>query len=159
MRRIGIGILSILLLTLLPAVQAYAASFISIGADPSIGDPHLHVFFKEVGVGGSGTVSYQATSDATATYDCLTSSGNVIGHKTITAQESAMKGETADGKGKVIVLPGSPEQIVISPPPAGNFSCPGGRAPTLASVIYTHLVLTDLTHGVSISSGDTYTFP
>jgi hypothetical protein len=159
MRRICIAILTILLLTLFPAITAHAASFISIGADPKIGDPHLHVFFKEAGLGNTGTINYNAASDATAEYACLNGSGKVPGNKeTVKGPVNRMAAVPIQKNGSITVPQSAP--LTINPPEPGNFSCPGGLKLTLASVSYTHLVLTDTTNGIQDTTlySVTYTF-
>jgi hypothetical protein len=157
MRRIGIAILTILLLTLLPTVRAYAASFISIGADPTIESPDLHVFFKEVGLGNTGTVTYTATSLATAEYACLNGSGKVPDDKeTVTAPANVVAMEPIQKNGSITV-PQSAPLTIIHPGP-GHFSCPGGLTLALVSASYKQLVLTDITHGISDLTLDSLTF-
>jgi hypothetical protein len=160
MRRISIVILSILLLTLFPAVHAYAASFISIGADPTIQSPDLHVFFKEAGLGNAGTITYTATSDATANYACLNGSGKVPGKKETVTAPVNLRATLPIQKNGSITVPQSAPLTIMHPGP-GNFSCPNGLTLTLVSVSYTHLVLTDTTNGISDLTlfSLTFTFP
>jgi hypothetical protein len=138
MRRIGISILTILLLALFPAVGARASSphFITIGADPTIGSPNLNVTFMEAGLGSIGTINYRVTSDATAICECADGSSGP-------ATDPMISATTSFGKnGEVTVSASNPITI---PPPSANFSCYGEQPPTLASVTYTNVMVTDCT--------------
>jgi hypothetical protein len=133
--------------------------FITIGADPTLSSDDLHVFFHEVQVGNSGSITYQATADATVTYGCVDSSGNVVSSaEPFAAPVSAMV--IISRNGSINVKAGS-QELTIEQPGPGSFSCSGGLTLKLLSVSYTHLVLADITNGVCDRSlyNSVFTFP
>ena len=146
MRRISIGM--IFLLAIAAVVFAQAAVFHT--ADASVNSAgSLVVSWDERGLGNGGTdglVHYSLTADAHATYGCINGGGN---HPKATNKETVNGPLTSD-----IALPVSKNgriigSLTVGPLDAGNFSCPGGQALVLGSVLYENVSLTDTTFGSS----------
>jgi hypothetical protein len=170
MRRLG-SLISILLFSLaLAAPAAHAANprFISGTAAVTDGDLRiaehigvhggLLVSFIEVGLGDNEVTSYLVTADATATYVCINKGGKqpqAANKATVAGPVSASVTLTADENGRV---EGS---LPVAPLGPGGFGCPPGQNMVLQSVSYTNVLITDTTHGVSLSIPGTFslTFP
>jgi hypothetical protein len=110
----------------------------------------LVVSFDERGL-GEGDIDYTLTADSVAVYACInggnkhpqaankeTINGDVTGGGTFQAKNGRVQASLSAG-----------------PISAGDFSCPNGQRLVIASVSYTHIVLTDITNGSSIGVADT----
>ena len=153
MRRISIGM--IFLLAIAAVVFAQAAVFHT--ADASVNSAGaLVVSWDERGLGNGGTdglVHYTLAADAHATYGCINGGGN---HPKATNKETVNGPLVAD-----IALPVSKNgriigSLTVGPLDAGNFSCPGGQALVLGSVLYENVSLTDTTFGSTADIAGTF---
>jgi hypothetical protein len=170
MRRLG-SLTSILLFSLaLAAPVAHAAKphFITGTASVTDGDLRiaerigvhggLLVSFIEVGLGDNEVTTYLVTADASATYVCVNNGGNrpqAANKATVGGPVSVSATLTADQNGRV---EGS---LPVPPLGPGEFGCPKGQNMVLESVSYTNVLVTDTTHGASLSIPGTFslTFP
>ncbi|WER47989.1 hypothetical protein CupriaWKF_24595 [Cupriavidus sp. WKF15] len=109
-------------------------------------DGDLQVCFKEAGLGNNLNINYEATADGTATYVCTNNGGQCpdASNKITTNGPVSKTGTFNSGQN------GSISQcLVVSPPSAGSFTCPGGQTLTLSQVSYSDIVITDTSNGVS----------
>jgi len=153
MRRISIG--TIFLLAIATVIFAQSANFHT--ADATVNSAGaLVVSWDERGLGNGGTdglVHYTLAADAHATYGCINGGGN---HPKATNKETVNGPLVAD-----IALPVSKNgriigSLTVGPLDAGNFSCPGGQALVLGSVLYENVSLTDTTNGSSAGIAGTF---
>jgi hypothetical protein len=145
----------IFLLAIAAVVFAQAAVFHT--ADASVNSAgSLVVSWDERGLGNGGTdglVHYSLTADAHATYGCINGGGN---------HPKASNKETVNGPlGADIALPVSKNgriigSLTVGPLDAGSFSCPGGQALVLGSVLYENVSLTDTTFGSTADIAGTF---
>ncbi|MHB1004193.1 MAG: hypothetical protein ACYC3S_00955 [Chloroflexota bacterium] len=140
--------LAILGLFVATTASALAAGyhFNNASASGPNNDGTLTVSFTEAGLGNSLLISYVASADGTAVYACLNGGGN---HPKATNKETVNGPVTAGGtfsSGKNGAVSAS---LTLSPPSAGNFSCPSGQRLVLVSVSYTNVAITDTTNGVT----------
>lgn len=113
----------------------------------------LLVSFVEVGLGENEGTDYIVTADATAEYACINNGGNhpqAENKGTVAGPVSATGTLTAGSDGRVT---GS---LPVPPLGPGGLSCPPGQTLVLISVSYTNVVITDTTHGVSLSIPGTF---
>jgi hypothetical protein len=93
--------------------------------------------FKEAGLGDVATTSVTCTADVTAVFACINGGGNhpqAANKETVSAEVS--------GTVEVPVRNGQTTgTVVVGPPSAGDFSCPGGQRLVLAPVSYTNVTL------------------
>jgi hypothetical protein len=109
-------------------------------------DGTLSVSFKESGLGDNQLITYTASADATATYVCVNRGGKnpEAKNKTMVSGPVSATGSFSSGKNGSIS-----QSLTISPPSAGEFSCPPGQDLELAQVSYTNVAITDTTNGVT----------
>jgi hypothetical protein len=127
--------------------QAYADSPHFVRASASLNkDGTLTVSFKEAGLGTNQLIDYVATADATATYVCVNRGGKnpEAKNKTTVSGPVSATGTFSSGKNGQVTA-----SLTISPPSAGEFSCPNGQDLELAQVTYTNVAITDSTNGVT----------
>jgi hypothetical protein len=150
MGRIGIAVLSAMVVSSLLAAAVFAAAPKFNSATSSVNNAGaLVVNFDERGL-GNGNVTYTLTADASAVFACINGGGNhpkATNKETVNAEVSA--GGTFQPKNGRIVA-----SLTAGPPSAGGFSCPSGQRLVLASVSYTNIVLTDTSSNVSTSVTD-----
>ena len=107
------------------------------------------VSFDERGL-GNGNIDYLLTADAEAVFACINGGGKhpqAANKETINAEVSG-NASFESKNGRVTA------SISAGPPSAGSFSCPGGQRLVFASVVYTNIVLTDLTNNSSVGVPD-----
>jgi hypothetical protein len=147
LRRFASGFVLSLFGLALSSGVASAANAHFINASASLGNGGtLTVSFKEAGLGDNQNVHYVASADATAQYACVNGGGR---HPQATNKENVSGPVSAEGtfsSGKNGAISSS---LTISPPSAGDFSCPPGQRLVFASVSYSNVAITDTTNGVS----------
>lgn len=136
---------------------AYAISphFVQESASGPDGSGDLTVNFKEAGLGANQNIDYTASATATATYVCQTTAKTCpqAANKVDTSAPVSASGIFNSGKNGSVT--GS---LKLSPPEAGDsLKCGNGQTPTLASVTYTDVKITDTTYSISESIPGTYT--
>lgn len=140
-------------LTLTATALATSPHFINASASGPDNNGNLTVSWKEAGLGNNQLIDYVASADATATYACINGGGK---HPQATNKETVSGPVTAGGtfsSGQNGQIKGS---LTLSPPSAGDFSCPPGQRLVLASVSYTNVAITDTTNNVSESIPGTF---
>lgn len=130
------------------ATTALAASphFINTSAAGPGNDGTLIVKWKEAGLGNNVLIDYTATADATATYACINGGGNhpkASNKETVNGPVSS-SGTFSSGKNGSISA-----SLTLSPPSAGDFTCPNGQRLVLAAVSYTDVAITDTTNAIT----------
>src|SRR5215208_3103565 len=148
MRRVGIIAVLSMLLVAFAASAALAQNEHFVRASGSLNNNgSLTVSFKEAGLGTNQLINYELTANATATYVCVNRGGAnpSAQNKTTVSGPVSATGTFSSGKNGQVT-----EELTAQPPPS-DISCPPGQSLELASVIYTDIVLTDLTNNVSIS--------
>lgn len=147
-----VALVAILTLAVAPV---FAANPHFVKASASISNSgNLTVQFKEAGLGDSVTVTERASADAEAVYGCINGGGKhpqAANKETVNAEVSASGPFTSAKNGSVT---GS---LTLTPPSAGDFSCPSGQRLVLGSVTYTNVAITDVTNGVSQDIPGTFT--
>jgi hypothetical protein len=132
-------------LLLATPAQAVAAKFHSTSSSVT-NSGALSVSFDERGLGG-GDINYTLTADAEAVFACLNGGGknpSAANKRTVNDEVSA-GGTFASRNGRVSAT------LTAGPAGAGSFACPNGQRLVLASISYTHIVLTDTTNGTSVT--------
>jgi hypothetical protein len=116
-------------------------------------DGTLTVSFKEAGLGTNQLITYTATADATAVYVCVNRGGGnpSASNKTTVSGPVSATGTFSSGKNGQVTA-----SLTLSPPSAGDFSCPPGQSLAVASVSYTNVTITDTTNNVSEPVGGTF---
>jgi hypothetical protein len=109
-----------------------------INASSSIdNDGILVCSFKEAGLGTISATNVTCSADASAVYYCVNGGNN---HPQAANKETVT--EPVSGGGSFPVRNGQTTgDIVLSPPGAGDFSCPPGQRLELGEVHYTNIVL------------------
>jgi len=158
MRKIGIiAVLSLMALAL-AAVPAIAASpftgsphFINSATNASVDDSGtLIVNFKEAGLSNGSIESFTLTGTATADYQCFNNGGK---HPKAANKETVSEDES-DAIDVQVMNGSASGTLMLEPPGPGEFSCPSGQTlvgPT--NVVYTDVLLTDVTSGESVDFG------
>jgi hypothetical protein len=155
MRRFAIAALLAMLMLVLSVSAAFADSphFISASASFQGTGPNLNVSFKESGLGNNALITYVASADGTAVYACINGGGNhpkASNKETVNGPVSAT-GTFSSGKNGTIS-----QTLTLSPPSAGDFTCPSGQKLVLAFVSYTNVSIADTTNGVTESISGTF---
>jgi hypothetical protein len=107
------------------------------------------VSWKEAGIGNNQNIDYEASAAGTATYVCVNAGGqcpNAANKVTVSGPVVAAVTLSSGQNGQIV---GS---LVLLPPGAGTFSCPGGQSLTLAEVSYSDILLEDVTNSVSANA-------
>jgi hypothetical protein len=162
MRKIGIiAVLSLMALAF-AAVPALAAKegnphFIKNATSATLSGSNLVVNFKETGLPSGQTENVQVTATEMITYECVNGGGlnpSASNKKTFRTTGSASGFFPADQNGNI------EGQLTITPRSAASlgFSCPPGQTTTLVSVVYSNVLVTDLTSGASIGIPGTFTY-
>lgn len=142
LRTIAVGTAAVLAsLAMATAALAVSPHFVSFSA--ALSGTDLDVSWKEAGLGNNTTINYRVSADATATYVCVNRGGgnpsasnktNVSGP--VDAFDTATSGKNGNITDSVTLSP---------PPPPSTFSCPPGQKEQIAEVVYTDVVIYDLT--------------
>lgn len=107
------------------------------------------VNWKEAGLGNNQNIDYEASAAGVATYVCVNAGGqcpNAANKVTVSGPVVATVTLSSGQNGQIV---GS---LVLLPPGAGTFSCPGDQTLTLADVSYSDILLEDVTNSVSASA-------
>jgi hypothetical protein len=127
-----------------------SASTTTAGADPT--QAFLNVSFQLAGVGANEGTVVQVTADASALYACINNGGRnpkAMNKRTIGAAVSAEGTFTSDRNGS---FSGT---LTTGPAPGpGDFTCSSGQTLVFASVTFSHIVITDVTDGISTTAND-----
>src|SRR5262245_2127013 len=107
--------------------------------------------WKEAGLGDNLNINYTCAGDGTAVYVCVNRGGANPSAKNKTTVSGPVTASGTFNSGKNGQITAS---LTLSPPGPGSFSCPSGQSLEIASVIYTHIVLTDVTNYVVASLGN-----
>jgi hypothetical protein len=132
--------------------KAQSPHFISASAniDSSTGD--LIVSWKEAGLGNllpsPGSIDYEATAEATATYGCINGGGK---HPKATNKETVSGPVNAGGSFPIGKNGQITASLTITPPGPGDFSCPAGQTLELGTVNYIVVSLVDTTNKIDAS--------
>ena len=109
----------------------------------------VQMCFKVAGLGNNENIAISASGTASATYVCRNAGGNcpnADNKKTVTGPVTATQQFTADRNGQVQAC------IPLSPPDAGNFTCPGNQQVVLSSVYFSNLKVTAGANGPSATA-------
>lgn len=141
----------------LTAAPAFAgnAHFIASGTSASASGAALVVTFKEAGLESGSTETIQVSAHLDATYQCVNGGGKVPSDpkKTTISSDVSESGQFRAARNGNLV--GS--LSVSAPAPSTVLSCPGGQKSTLMSVVWTQVVVSDLTSGASMALPGTFT--
>jgi hypothetical protein len=109
-------------------------------------DGDLVVSWVEAGL-GNANVTYSVTADVSATYFCVTNSGNIPNasnkHVVNTAVSTGGSFESKNGKVTANLVLEAPPAPVSAPP-----TCGSGQTLELQSITWSNVVLTDTTNNV-----------
>lgn len=144
-RLLAVGVLA------LATGVAFAASphFVN-GPDASLNTStgSVTVTWKEAGLGDTTLVSYEASADGRARYQCVNHGDKcpAAANKQDVFGPVSATGTFASGKN------GSITASLTIQPPASTLDCPGNQIIKLVSVSYTDIALADLTNNVVASA-------
>jgi len=134
------------------AVVAANAHFVR-GPDASINTStgEVTVTWKEAGLGTNVLVSYTASADCTARYQCVNRGGKcpAASNKQSVEGPVSASGDFASGKN------GSINGSLTFEPPEGTLDCPGGQVLKLVSASFTGIALEDETNGLTSAASPT----
>lgn len=105
---------------------------------------NVRVCWKEAGLGQNTAISYTASANASATYNCMNAGGNcpeAANKKDVTGPVTTSGTFNSDKNGSI-------SACLVIQPPAGTLTCPGGQTATLTRVTYTGIKITDVTNGI-----------
>jgi hypothetical protein len=144
--------LLVLALTLFAAVPIRADSPHFIRATASldrVGD--LVVAWKEAGLGANQAITYTASANASATYQCVNHGGQCpsASNKQDVAGPVSSTGTFSSGKNGQITA-----SLVVEPP-ATTLVCPGNQIVALAQVAYSDIALSDDTTPITAAVAPT----
>lgn len=110
----------------------------------SLGSPKVIVSWTEVGLGDNEGVTYDARAQAAARYQCVNRGNNcpAASNKEDLISEVSVQGTFVAKNGKI-----TGSMTIPAPPP--TLICPGNQVVGVVSVVFTEIVLTDTTNGVS----------
>lgn len=147
-------------LAAIPAASAGGSShFISHATTSSLDGSTLVCNFKEAGLSAGSVETITCSATATTTYECVNGGGKNPSASNKTTTVSAASGSGTFAADKNGNLQGSQRTPVPSAASLG-FSCPSGQTTTFVSVVYTNVLVTDTTSGISRSLADqSYTNP
>jgi hypothetical protein len=143
--KIVLGVLGVLVFT---AGIGWAANPHFVGKVTATlnADGSLTVSWKEAGLGDNQNIDYEASADATATFNCVNNGGQCPNAANKTTVSGPVSATGTFNSGKNGQISGS---LTIDPPDAGGFSCPSGQTLTLSEVSYSDITITDLTNGIT----------
>ena len=104
----------------------------------------LVINWSEVGLGSTGTVDYRASADAAAVYQCVnrgTNCPSAANKQDVFAKAAALATFRVDN-GRIN------GELELNAPPS-TLVCPGNQVVSLVSVAFTHILLEDVTNGIS----------
>ena len=106
--------------------------------------PVLVVGWTEVGLGNTGTVTYRASADAAAVYQCVNRGTNCpsAANKQDVFAKAAVTGTFRIENGRIT------GELQLEAPPS-TLVCPGNQVVSFASVVFTKILLEDVTNGIS----------
>jgi len=132
------------------AAQADNPHFINAAATLDR-DGNLVVSWKEAGLGANVSITYTASADATATFQCVNKGGNCpqASNKQDVSGPVSSTGTFSSGKNGQITA-----SLTVGPPPT-TLTCPGNQHVELAQVSYTNIALSDDTNGINASISPT----
>ncbi len=132
------------------ATGASASTTTTAGADPT--QAFLNVSFQLAGVGANEGTEVKVTADASALYACINNGGRnpkAMNKRTVGAPVTAQGTFASDRNGS---FSGT---LTTGPAPGpGDFTCSSGQTLVLASVTFSHIVITDVTDGISTTAND-----
>ena len=127
------------------AAIAASAHFVN-GPDSSLNTStgSVTVTWKEAGMGDTTLVSYEASADGRARYQCVNRGGKcpAAANKQDVFGPVTSSGSFFSGKN------GSITASLTIQPPASTLDCPGSQVLKMVSVSYTGIALADLTNNV-----------
>jgi len=142
MKRIAFTIVAVLALLGLTATPALAVNAHFVAATAATDDDgNLVVKFKIAGLGDSVTTTVTASADASALYACKNNGGNFPSDpkKQEAAGPVSDSGDFTSGKNGQVT-----GTLTLSPPAADPpLECPGNQTPTLVSVSYTNVEVSE----------------
>jgi hypothetical protein len=102
------------------------------------------VSFKEAGLGDNVNITYTASADAAATYQCVNNGNNCPADpkKQDVAGPVTSTGTFSSNKNGSITA-----SLTASPPPS-TLQCPGNQVAEVRQVSYTNIALSDDTNGI-----------
>ena len=140
----------------LTVVFADSANFDERRTGAKCAGTNLDVNFRETGLGNTPSVNYLVTANGTASYACINGGQHnpkASNKRDVNGPVSA-PGNFPSGKNGAVV-----GNITLSPPSAGDFSCPSGQDLVLLSVTYSQVTITDTDHNVSYTLPGTFSCP
>lgn len=110
----------------------------------SIVIPGVLVGWTEVGLGNTGTIDYRASANAAAVYQCVNRGTNCpsAANKQDVFAKAAVLGTFRIDNGRITGT------LRLEAPPS-TLVCPGNQVVGVASVVFTDILLEDLTNGIS----------
>lgn len=138
------------------ASQATAgnAHFIASHTHASSSGTTLSVDFKEAGL-ESGSVEYvQLSAHLDATYQCVNNGGSNPADPKKTTESSEVSDVTPFTAGRNGTISGTVS--LSAPATSASLDCPNGQRETLTAVVWSGIVLDDLTSGASLAIDGTF---
>lgn len=157
-RRTTITLFALLIVATITLTVAFAdsANFDERRTGAKCAGTNLDVIFRETGLGNTPSVNYLVTANGTASYACINGGQHnpkAANKRDVNGPVSA-PGNFPSGKNGAVV-----GNITLSPPSAGDFSCPSGQDLVLLSATYSQVTITDTDHNVSYTLPGTFSCP
>lgn len=108
-------------------------------------DGSLVVSWKEAGLGSNQLITYTASAESTALYQCVNKGGNCPAASNKEEVSGPVSATGAFSSGKNGSITGS---LTVDPPPTA-LSCPGNQVVALGAVSYEQIALSDDTNGIT----------
>jgi len=113
-------------------------------ASPVFQGPVLVINWTETGLGNTGTVDYMASADVAATYQCVNRGTNCP--SAANKQDLLAKVSTSATFG---IDNGRITGKLTLEAPSPTLTCPGNQVVGVASVVFSNILLQDVTNGIS----------
>ena len=116
-------------------------------ASPVVEGPVLVIGWTETGLGNTTTVNYTASADAAAVYQCVNQGTNCpsAANKQDVAAKVSTSATFGVDNGRIT------GELRLAAPPS-TLTCPGNQVVGVASVVFTNILLEDLTNGISAAT-------
>lgn len=110
------------------------------------------IAWKEAGLGDNVNVEYEASAAGTATYVCVNQGGQCPNADNKATVSGPVMATVTLSSGQNGTISGN---LVLLPPSAGDFTCPGNQTMVLSEVSFTDIAIVDVTNSITgIASPD-----
>jgi hypothetical protein len=139
----------------LSAQAAMAANPHFLKASARLAGDNLAVSFKEAGLGNNQLIDYTASADFSRTDSCKNNGGKVPSDPKKTDTSGVVEASDTFSSGKNGSISETLTLVALGP----SLDCPPGQTPTLISLTYSNVSITDTTNGVTQAIPGTFSKP